>query len=206
VGDRVFLTAAEGDRLLTMALDRNTGRVLWSRPAPRPRTEVMQPTNSPASPTPVSDGHMLYVFFGDFGLLAYSLDGVERWRRPLGPFNNANGHGSSPIVVDDLVVLICDQDTDSYLIALDRRSGEVRWKVERPEVKRMAAKLRAIRAQLRQRPRGRREPSASGSGKWCGGISNITPFPATGHDGRRSARTCCVGGIRRFGDEASAAV
>jgi outer membrane protein assembly factor BamB len=136
VGDRIFLTAAEGGRLLTIALDRNTGRVLWSRPAPRPRTEAMQPTNSPASPTPVSDGHMIYVFFGDFGLLAYSLDGVERWRRPLGPFNNPNGHGSSPIVVDDLLILICDQDTDSYLIALDHRTGEVRWKVERPEVTR----------------------------------------------------------------------
>ena len=52
--------------------------------------------NSPASPTPVTDGEAVYVFFGDFGLLSYGADGTERWRFPLGPFDNAYGMGSSP--------------------------------------------------------------------------------------------------------------
>lgn len=136
VGRRIFVTAYEGEALLTIALDRATGKILWRRQAPRPRVEPMQKTNSPASPSPASDGEAVYVFFGDFGLLAYGMDGEERWRLPLGPFNNVNGHGSSPIVVDGLVILICDQDTDSYLLAVDKRTGKIRWKTPRPEVTR----------------------------------------------------------------------
>ncbi len=150
-GNFIFLTAAEGGsrvdagrqkvvdeggRLLTIALDRRSGKILWQQPAPRPRLERYQPTNSPASPTPVSDGSNVYVFFGDFGLISYTHSGKERWRVPLGPFNNVNGHGSSPIVFQDLVVLVCDQDTDSYMIAVDRNTGRTRWKVPRAEVTR----------------------------------------------------------------------
>lgn len=150
-GDRIFVTAAEGgkkvsaggdkvtdqgSRLWTICLDRKTGKELWRREAPRPRAELFQPTNSPASPSPVTDGRSVYVFFGDYGLLSYSVEGRDRWSVPLGPFNNVNGHGSSPILVGDLVVLLCDQDTSSYLIALDKDSGRVRWKVDRPEATR----------------------------------------------------------------------
>jgi outer membrane protein assembly factor BamB len=52
---------------------------------------------------------------------------------PLGPFNNVNGHGSSPILYRDLLILVCDQDTDSYLLAVDKRTGRVRWRTPRPE-------------------------------------------------------------------------
>lgn len=150
-GDRLYLTGAEGGgrvdagrgkvideggRLWTIAVDRRNGELLWKREAPRPRMERYQPTNSPASPSPAADASGVYVFFGDFGLLAYSPDGEERWRLPLGPFNNVNGHGSSPILVDDLLVLVCDQDTDSYLLAVDKATGRVRWKTDRPETTR----------------------------------------------------------------------
>jgi outer membrane protein assembly factor BamB len=76
------------------------------------------------------------VFFGDFGLLAYDLDGTEAWRLPMGPFNNVNGHGSSPILAGNKLVLICDQDIGSYLIAVDKQTGKPLWRVERPEVAR----------------------------------------------------------------------
>ncbi len=150
-GDKIFLTASvigkrsdagsgkitdEGGHLYTICVDRRDGKILWKREAPRPRLERYQPTNSPASPTPVTDGRYLYVFFGDFGLLAYDLEGIEKWRLPLGPFNNQNGHGSSPILFEDSVVLLCDQDTDSYLLAADKKTGKVKWKVERPDVTR----------------------------------------------------------------------
>ena len=149
-GDRIFLTAEEGGRkanvdrdkittdgvLVTICLDRRTGATLWRREAPRPRLEKYQPTNSAASPSAVTDGRSVFVFFGDYGLLAYSVDGKELWRLPLGPFNNVNGHGTSPIVSGNRVYLVCDQDTDSYLIAVDKRTGKVDWKVERPEVTR----------------------------------------------------------------------
>jgi outer membrane protein assembly factor BamB len=131
--DRIFVTAFEAKALLTICLDRSTGRILWRRAAPREREESFEPTNGPASPSPVTDGSNVFVFFGDFGLLSYGPDGNERWRLPLGPFNNANGHGSSPILADGKLVLICDQDTDSFLLAVDPKSGRVLWKTPRPE-------------------------------------------------------------------------
>src|SRR3984957_11387378 len=131
--DRIFVTAFEAKTLLTICLDRSTGKIAWRRPAPREREESFQPTNGPASPTPVTDGSNVYVFFGDFGLMSYGADGNERWRLPLGPFNNANGHGSSPVLAGGKLVLICDQDTGSFLLAVDPSSGRVLWKTMRPE-------------------------------------------------------------------------
>ncbi|MBI4905544.1 MAG: PQQ-binding-like beta-propeller repeat protein [Acidobacteria bacterium] len=136
MGSRIFLTATEDNKLFTICLDRKTGAVQWKREAPRPRTEIMQRINSPASPSAVTDGKMVYVFFGDYGLLAYGVDGDEKWKLPLGPFNNMNGHGSSPALFDDTLVLICDQDTDSFVIAVDKTTGKQRWRVERPQVTR----------------------------------------------------------------------
>lgn len=150
---RIFLTAVEGEtterasaadkvadtgqgKLSTICLDQATGKILWRREIPRPRREQYQHTNTAASPSPVTDGRMVYVFFGDFGLLAFDLDGNERWRLPLGPFNNPNGHGTSPILEGSLLLLLCDQDSGSYLLAVDKNSGKTKWKVERPEITR----------------------------------------------------------------------
>ena len=135
-GSRLFLTASEGAKLLTLCLDRNSGKLLWRQEVPRPRAEKLQSINTPASPTPVTDGVSVYVFFGDFGLICYDLEGKERWRLPLGPFNNINGHGSSPILVDDSLVMLCDQDTNAFLLAVDKKTGKLRWKTPRPEVTR----------------------------------------------------------------------
>jgi outer membrane protein assembly factor BamB len=131
--ERVFLTAARGERLVTICLDRRTGRILWEREAPRARTEKLDTRNGPAGPTPATDGTNVYVFFADFGLLSYDVDGKERWRLPLGPFNNLYGMGASPVLVDDAVILACDQNTDSFLISVGQRDGRVRWKTPRPE-------------------------------------------------------------------------
>ena len=73
------------------------------------------------------------MFFADFGLISYDMDGRERWRLPLGPFNNLYGMGASPVLVDDVVVLACDQNTDSFIVAVGQRDGRVRWKTPRPE-------------------------------------------------------------------------
>jgi len=135
-GPRIFLTAVDLEALFTIAYDRATGKELWRREAPRPRKETFQKTNSAASGTPASDGKMVVSFFGDYGLVAYSVEGKPLWQMPLGPFNNANGHGSSPVIVDDMVLLVCDQDTDSYYLAIDKVTGKVRYKVERPETTR----------------------------------------------------------------------
>lgn len=125
----------ENYKLLVLALDRQTGKILWQRDVPRTITGRLQNVNNPASPSPVTDGANVYVFFQEFGLISFDANGKERWRRPLGPFNMFYGFGASPILVDDKVILPVDQDSPtSYLIALDKNSGRVRWKVERPVV------------------------------------------------------------------------
>ena len=135
-GDKIFLTAFEGEKIFTFALDRATGKVLWRREATRPRKQELQPNNSPASPTPVSDGINVYAFFADFGLLAYGPDGNELWRLPLGPFNNPFGHGASPILTGDLLLQVCDQDAGAFLLAVEKKTGRVRWRAQRPHAQR----------------------------------------------------------------------
>ena len=133
--DRIFVTAHDKDTLLVISLDRETGKELWRRPVPRAVTGRLQNVNGPASPSPVTDGTNVYVFFQDFGLVSFDRDGKERWKLPLGPFNIFYGFGASPILVDDKVILPVDQDNPaSYLIAVDKNTGKVRWKVERPVV------------------------------------------------------------------------
>jgi outer membrane protein assembly factor BamB len=132
-GELIFLTAHEGDTLLTIALDAGTGAVRWRREAPRDRATAVDKRNGPASPSPVVDGRSVIVFFQDYGLVAYDLEGRERWRTPLGPFQNVYGLGASPIVVDESVVLVVDQGRGSFVAAFGKDDGRLRWKTPRPE-------------------------------------------------------------------------
>ncbi|HLY18809.1 MAG TPA: PQQ-binding-like beta-propeller repeat protein [Bryobacteraceae bacterium] len=132
-GDHIFVTAFDGDKLLTIALDRGSGRILWRREAPRDRREKLDSQNSPASPTPAADGRNVYIFFPDYGLLSYTFDGADRWRTRLGPFDNMYGMGVSPILAGDKVVLICDQSHDSFAAAFSQADGKQVWKTPRPE-------------------------------------------------------------------------
>ena len=130
----VFLTASEDNKLITMALDRKTGKVLWRREVVRPRHMVMYKANDAASPTPVSDGKNVYAFFGELGLISYGPDGKERWRVPLGPFNSFYGMGGSPVLDGDTLVMVCDQRSGSFVIAVDTRNGKVLWKTSRQNI------------------------------------------------------------------------
>ena len=134
-GDRIFLTGVEGDQLLVLALSRDDGRELWRREVPRPRREAIDPRSGPAAATPVVSADRVVTFFGDFGLLAHDHEGEELWRLPLGPFNNIYGTGSSPLLFDDRVFLCIDQQRDSFLIAVDAKTGEQIWRTDRPEAK-----------------------------------------------------------------------
>jgi len=132
-GDRLFLTAYEGESLLVLCLDRTSGRELWRREAPRMRREELDRRNGPASPSAAVDAERVVVFFGDTGLVAYDHDGRELWRTPLGPFDNVYGMGASPILAGGLVVLACDQSLGSFVAAFDATTGRERWRVSRPE-------------------------------------------------------------------------
>ncbi|MGH9661270.1 MAG: PQQ-binding-like beta-propeller repeat protein [Bryobacteraceae bacterium] len=132
-GKRIFVTGSEGDELLTLALDRDTGRVVWKRAVTRTRLTKMRMKNTPASPSPVTDGSRVFAFFDDFGMLAYDAGGKELWRLPLPPFNNPYGMAASPILAGGNVILLCDQDTGSYLLAVDSKDGRQRWRTDRAE-------------------------------------------------------------------------
>jgi outer membrane protein assembly factor BamB len=130
----IFLTAVDGDKLLVLGLDRASGRELWRREVPRTRKGRLDGPNGPASPSPVTDGERVYAFFQDFGLVAFTADGREQWRLPLGPFNMYYGFGASPILVDGTLILPVDQDTGSYLAGVDAKTGRLRYKTDRPGV------------------------------------------------------------------------
>ncbi|MGH9769551.1 MAG: PQQ-binding-like beta-propeller repeat protein [Blastocatellia bacterium] len=134
--DRIFITAYEPSKLLVICLDRASGKILWRSEVAKPRSQELHKSNSPASPSPVTDGQNVFAFFTDFGLISFDRDGKERWRLPLGPFNNPFGMGSSPVLAEDKVLLNCDSETDSFFIAVDKNTGKVKWRVERPDATR----------------------------------------------------------------------
>lgn len=132
-GRHVYLTASEGERRLTICLDAATGRELWRRAITPVRRQNVFHANDPASPTAAADQDGVVVFFADFGLAAYTPEGKDRWSLPLGPFKSFYGMAGSPVLTGDLVVLLCDQRSGSFLIALDRKTGVQRWRRERPQ-------------------------------------------------------------------------
>lgn len=139
---RIFLTTfrAADRELATVALDRETGQILWKQKAPVERIEELHPTmGNPAAATPACDGERLFVFFGSCGLICYDLEGRKLWEHALGPFRDEYGASSSPMLVDDKVILCEDHDIDSFLIGLDARTGKVAWKTPRPNAVRSYA-------------------------------------------------------------------
>lgn len=131
-GDRIYLTAATENELLTLAVDRASGEVLWQRGVTREHTADLHGETDSATATAVTDGDNVYVFFHEAGLVSYDAAGRERWRKSLGSFRNYYGCASSPIAAEGLVIVLCDQAAGSFLLAVDAGSGEERWRVERP--------------------------------------------------------------------------
>ncbi len=132
-GDRIYLTAVRGPALVTIALDRADGKVLWEAEAPCDKREKIHAIGSYAQPTPATDGTHVVSFFGSSGLLCYDKSGKLLWHLKMGPFKNEFGAASSPFIVGDTVVLGGDHDQDSFLLALDKRTGQKRWRVDRSE-------------------------------------------------------------------------
>lgn len=130
-GESIYATTYENDRLQTVALDRATGAVKWSRPAPAGKIETYHPSGSPAAASPACDGRRVYVKFGSYGLIAYDLAGETVWSKPLGPFQDEFGAASSPVIVGDKLLLNEDHDVDSFLLCLDAATGRTLWRAAR---------------------------------------------------------------------------
>ncbi|HYP06564.1 MAG TPA: PQQ-binding-like beta-propeller repeat protein [Bryobacteraceae bacterium] len=122
--------------LVVEAFHRVSGKRLWQHRtlATGDRPESHEKHNL-ATPTPVSDGKRIYAWFGNGQIIALDMQGKELWKRHLGQergsFLNQWGHGSSPTLYKDLLILLCDHRPLSYLIALDAASGKERWLVDR---------------------------------------------------------------------------
>jgi outer membrane protein assembly factor BamB len=122
---------AEKKQLATLCLNRKTGQVRWKQVAPAKEVEPFHRTGSPATCSPACDGRRVYAFFGSYGLLCYDVDGKLIWSKPMGPFQDEFGASSSPVLLDDLVIVNSDHDIDNFIIAVDKESGKTVWKTPR---------------------------------------------------------------------------
>ena len=120
---------------LVSAFDRSSGKRAWEfeLPAEGPLQSVHEKHNL-ASPSPVTDGERIYAWFGTGQIAAIDLSGKLVWKKNVaaayGPFQINWGHGSSPIVHKDRLILLCYHEPASYLLSLNAKTGEVQWKAD----------------------------------------------------------------------------
>ncbi len=162
VGNRVLVTTClikEKQRVL-LCLDRRDGKVLWQKVVLTSPLEPKQSLNSYATATPASDGERVYTAFArirprtgkDAGfprlpreggylpkdvvaetlVTCCTLEGEVVWQKCPGQFCSRHGFCSTPILYKDKVIVNCDQDAEAYIVALDRKTGEERWRIDRP--------------------------------------------------------------------------
>jgi outer membrane protein assembly factor BamB len=122
-------------RFVVQARSRADGSVIWERTAAeKVPHESHYIDSSFASASPVTDGEVLLAHFGSNGLYAYDLEGELLWSVDLGDMRTRNGfgEGSSPALYGDVVVINWDHEDDSFVVALDRKTGRELWRTERP--------------------------------------------------------------------------
>lgn len=121
---------------MVLAVARSDGRVLWKKIVREEWPhEGGHNTGSQASNSPVTDGSLLYAFFGSRGLYCLDFDGNVKWQKDLGKMQtlHSHGEGSSPVIHGDSLVVNWDNEGDSFLYAFDKKSGRELWKVKRDE-------------------------------------------------------------------------
>jgi outer membrane protein assembly factor BamB len=164
-GDRVFLTTAISSapekhynpkdggidpskdvavhEWRVLALDKNTGKLLWSQSAHRGVPKVKRHVKATqANATPVTDGRFVVVSFGSEGLYAYDMNGKLQWRQDVGVLDPGYwgqpdlqwGFASSPIIYRDLVILQCDIQKNSFMVAFNLKDGTQAWRINRDEI------------------------------------------------------------------------
>ena len=126
----------EGVTLLVQAFRREDGHLAWEHRLPADgRIPAVHRNHNLATPSVVTDGARLFAWFGTGQLVALDLEGRELWSRHIGldygTFDVLWGHGSSPQLYDNLLILQCDHPAAAYLLALDTATGEERWIVNR---------------------------------------------------------------------------
>lgn len=153
-GDAVFVTVhTADDKLLLLRLSKKNGEIIWTqevgsgtkeREGPRRQPTKIHKFYSPAGPSPVTNGQVVVAHFGNGDLAAYDFDGKRLWKRNLqddyGIYTSWYGHANSPVIAGSLLISVCMQDSladlretpiESYLVAHDLQTGDIRWRVTR---------------------------------------------------------------------------
>ena len=159
-GDRVFVSAVHSDDeyeqpkrglyngrgraappdtvhyWMVYCLSLKTGEVLWKHEAHAGKPQMPRhPKNTYAAETPTTDGKRLYVLFGDLGIYCFNFDGNALWTHSIEPQKTMSDYGAaaSPVVQGDQVIMVYDNQVESYIAAIDSATGDTRWKVPRNE-------------------------------------------------------------------------
>jgi outer membrane protein assembly factor BamB len=178
-------------RFAVVCLDRRTGKTVWQKVA---REEIPHEGHHRdhgfASQSPVTDGQLLFTFFGSHGLYCFDLNGNLKWSKQLGRMTTRNGfgEGASPALAGDMLVVAWDHEGDDFVAAFDKRTGKERWRKVRDEptgwstplVVRHAGKNQVV---LSNTNRIRSYDAATGNQVWeCAGMTaNAIPSPVSGN-------------------------
>lgn len=160
-GDQIFLTAQLGDgpfeqrgrdfdnasvakktgrrdkvEFVVQSFSRADGRLRWEYRLPADgELPAVHMKHNLASPSCITDGQLVYAWFGTGQVVALTLDGKLAWSRSLGkdygPFQILWGHGSSPTLYKDSLLLLCDHQGAAYLLSVEKKTGKTRWKADR---------------------------------------------------------------------------
>jgi outer membrane protein assembly factor BamB len=130
-------------RWMIYAIDKRTGKIVWEREAHKGEPlEKRHIKSTYANSTPATDGRVVIAWFGSQGIHAYDVNGRFLWKVDLGRIDLGAydiptyewGPASSPIIWNDLVIIQCDTQADSFILALDVKTGKTVWKTEREEL------------------------------------------------------------------------
>jgi outer membrane protein assembly factor BamB len=136
---RIYVTACSGyrqRRLHVLCYDESTGKKLWERQFTATGNTACHPSSSMAAPTPATDGKAVYALFATGDLAALDRDGTLLWYRSLvGDYPNVSnqvGMAASPVLSGNALLLPLDNAIDSFVAAVDKRTGKNLWKTKRP--------------------------------------------------------------------------
>lgn len=140
VGNQIFMATADESTQTqsVLAVDRATGKPLWKTDLSQGGFPKIHGNNTHASPTVASDGELLIVTFHHHDQLqaaALTRDGKTVWSKSLGEFHPKRyeyGYGASPVLYRDTVIIIGEYDGDSFITALNRKTGAPVWRTPRP--------------------------------------------------------------------------
>ena len=118
-----------------MCFDRSDGELLWQQGTVFKEEEETHQSNPYCSASPVTDGERVIATFGSAGAFCFDMDGKELWNRDLGPQKHTWGNGASPVIHGDLVVIYHGPGEFAYMIALNKHTGDVVWKVKDMPIK-----------------------------------------------------------------------